>query len=99
MTALIQSINILQPGVCVEFTNGDKGLVVSANDEDVLAPEVLSFRTNVIYNMADPAVTAEVQIRDIMKTMDNRYVMDTELLKSYEGRTVHMGEKLTHKNY
>ena len=99
VTALIQSINILQPGVCVEFTNGDKGLVVSANDEDVLAPEVLSFRTNVIYNMADPAVTAEVQIRDIMKTMDNRYVMDTELLKSYEGRTVHMGEKLTHKNY
>ena len=99
VTALIQSINILQPGVCVEFTNGDKGLVVSANDEDVLAPEILSFRTNVIYNMADPAVTAEVQIRDIMKTMDNRYVVDTELLKNYEGRTVRMGEKLTHKNY
>ena len=99
VTALIQSINILQPGVCVEFTNGDKGLVVSANDEDVLAPEILSFRTNVIYNMADPAVTAEVQIRDIMKTMDNRHVVDTELLKSYEGHTVHMGEKLAHKNY
>ena len=99
VAALIESINILQPGVCVEFTNGDKGLVVSANDEDVLAPEILSFRTNVIYNMADPAVTAEVQIRDIMKTMDNRYVVDTELLKNYEGRTVRMGEKLTHKNY
>ena len=96
---MIRSINILQPGVCVEFTNGDKGLVVSSNDSDVLAPEILSFRTNVIYNMADPAVTAEVQIRDIMKTMDNRHVVDTELLKSYEGHTVRMGEKMAHKNY
>lgn len=99
VTALIQSINILQPGVCVEFTNGDKGLVVSSNEEDVLEPEILSFRTNEIYNMADPAVAAEVQIRDIMKTMDNRHVVNTELLADYQGRTVHMGEKLTHKNY
>lgn len=99
VTALIQSINILQPGVCVEFTNGDKGLVVSSNDEDVLEPEILSFRTNEIYNMADPEVAARVQIRDIMKTMDNRHVVNKELLAEYQGRTVRMGEKLTHKNY
>ena len=99
VTALIQSINILQPGVCVEFTNGDKGLVVSSNDEDVLEPEILSFRTNEIYNMADPEVAARVQIRDIMKTMDNRHVVNKELLADYQGRTVRMGEKLTHKNY
>lgn len=99
VTALIQSINILQPGVCVEFTNGDKGLVVSSNDEDVLEPEILSFRTNEIYNMADPEVAAKVQIRDIMKTMDNRHVVNKELLADYQGRTVRMGEKLTHKNY
>ena len=99
VTALIQSINILQPGVCVEFTNGDKGLVVSSNDEDVLEPEILSFRTNEIYNMADPEVAARVQIRDIMKTMDNRHVVNKELLADYQGRTVRMGEKLTHNNY
>ena len=99
VTALIQSINMLQPGVCVEFTNGDKGLVVSSNDEDVLEPEILSFRTNEIYNMADPEVAARVQIRDIMKTMDNRHVVNKELLADYQGRTVRMGEKLTHKNY
>lgn len=99
VTALIQSINILQPGVCVEFTNGDKGLVVSSNDEDVLEPEILSFCTNEIYNMADPEVAARVQIRDIMKTMDNRHVVNKELLADYQGRTVRMGEKLTHKNY
>lgn len=99
VTALIQSINILQPGVCVEFTNGDKGLVVSSNDEDVLEPEILSFRTNEIYNMADPEVAARVQIRDIMKTMDNRHVVNKELLADYQGRIVRMGEKLTHKNY
>lgn len=99
VTALIKSINILQPGVCVEFTNGDKGLVVSSNDEDVLEPEILSFRTNEIYNMADPEVAARVQIRDIMKTMDNRHVVNKELLADYQGRIVRMGEKLTHKNY
>lgn len=99
VTALIQSINILQPGVCVEFTNGDKGLVVSSNDEDVLEPEILSFHTNEIYNMADPEVAAKVQIRDIMKTMDNRHVVNKELLADYQGRIVRMGEKLTHKNY
>ena len=34
--ALLDSINILSPGVCVEFTNGDKGLVVTAHDSNVL---------------------------------------------------------------
>ena len=49
--------------------------------------------------MADPEVAAKVQIRDIMKTMDNRHVVNNELLADYQGRTVRMGEKLTHKNY
>lgn len=91
--ALVESINILQPGVCVELTNGDKGLVVKGNDDNVLSPMVLSFKDNSVYNMADPNVVKEVQIKDIMKTMDNRHVMDSDMLKEYTGNTLHMGDK------
>ena len=99
VSALVESINILQPGVCIEFTDGERGLVVVANDADVLSPVILSFHDNVLYNMADSSISAKVQIKDIMRTMDNRHVMDNELLKSYMGNTVHLGEKRAKKNY
>lgn len=99
VNALIQSINILTPGVCVELTNGEKGLVVEGNDEDVLAPQILSFRDNVIYNLSERYVAEKIQIKDIMKTMDNRHVVDTDLLEKYRGETVHLGERRSKKNY
>ena len=91
--ALLDSINILSPGVCVEFTNGDKGLVVTANDSNVLEPFVLSFNDNKLYNLADSKVAEQMKIKDIMKTMDNRHVVDKEFLSQYKGKTLHMGEK------
>ena len=91
--ALLDSINILSPGVCVEFTNGDKGLVVTANDSNVLEPFVLSFKDNKLYNLADSKVAEQMKIKDIMKTMDNRHVVDREFLSQYMGKTLHMGEK------
>ncbi len=97
--ALVESINILQPGVCVELTNGDKGLVVKGNDDSVLAPMILSFKDNMIYNMADPNVTSQVQIKDIMRTMDNRHVVDKDMLNKYKGDTVHIGERRANKSY
>jgi HD-GYP domain-containing protein (c-di-GMP phosphodiesterase class II) len=97
VNALVASINILQAGVCVELTNGDRGLVVAANDADVLSPIILSFRDNVLYNMSDRYIASEIQIKDIMKTMDNRHVMNNDMLSQYEGSAVHMGEKLPGK--
>lgn len=97
--ALINSINILEPGVCVELTTGDRGLVIAAGAMNVLEPFVLSFRDNQIYNLGDPAVSAEIQIKDIMKTMDNRHVMDHDMLAQYSGNTVHIGERRSKKNY
>ncbi len=97
--ALIESVNILHPGVCVELTNGDKGLVVKGNDGDVLAPMILSFKDNTIYNMADPSVVKMIQIKDIMKTMDNRHVVDREMLEKYSGETVKMGQRRERKYY
>lgn len=97
--ALIESVNILQPGVCVELTNGERGLVVEGNDEDVLAPMILSFKDNTIYNMADKYISKEIQIKDIMRTMDNRHVIDRDMLEKYAGEIVHIGEKRPKKSY
>ncbi len=94
INALLESINILQPGVCVELTNGDKGLVIAANDANILEPFVLSFKDNQIYNLGDKFVAEEMQIKDIMKTMDNRHVVDNNMLSQYTGKTIHVGDKL-----
>lgn len=79
--ALIKSINILVPGVSVELNTGEKALVLSANEQNVLRPMVLMFRDNSIVDLADMDMYEDLEIRDIMKTMDNRYVMDMNLLK------------------
>lgn len=97
--ALIESINILQPGVCVELTNGERGLVVEGNDDDVLAPMILSFKDNCIYNMADMNTARDIQIKDIMRTMDNRHVVNPDMLEKYAGEVVHMGERRSKKSY
>ncbi len=96
--ALINSINILEPGVCVELTNGDRGLVLTAG-VDVLEPFVLSFRDNRIYNLGDREVAEQMQIKDVMKTMDNRHVVEPDLLDQYAGEVVKLGERRKKKSY
>lgn len=97
--ALLSSINILSPGVCVEMVNGDRGLVIAVNNSNVLEPFVLSFRDNKVHNLGDSKESKEMQIKDIMKTMDNRHVVDNDLLAQYTGSTVHMGERNENKNF
>jgi 5'-deoxynucleotidase YfbR-like HD superfamily hydrolase len=79
--ALVASINILNPGVSVELSNGEKALVLSENSSDILRPMVLMFRDNSILDLDNKAASNGVEILDIMKTLDNRHVMDTNLLK------------------
>ncbi len=83
VNALIGAINILYPGVCVELTNGEKGLVIRENEENIFEPMVLNFRDNSLYDLSSSLVKEAMQIRDIMKTMDNRIKLDPELLKDY----------------
>ena len=80
---LLNSVQILYPGVCVELTNKDKGLVITENDRDILRPMVLSFSRNEILNLNSDKIYNEVQIANIMKTMDNRIKIDPETLKQY----------------
>lgn len=84
--ALIKSIKILTPGVCVELTNGEKGLVISENTDNVLRPIVLGFTTNKIYDLSNNGVYRRYQITDIMKTMDNRIKVDRDTLEEYMNR-------------
>ena len=80
VTTLVQSIKILFPGVSVELNTGEKALVLVENPQNILRPVVLSFRDNSIIDLSIKE-NADVEIVDIMKTMDNRYIMDIEKLK------------------
>ncbi len=81
--ALVNSINILAPGTSVELTSGEKALVLSVNAQDVLRPMVLVFSSNQIVDLSDRRLFDDLEIADIMKTMDNRYVMDEDALKKF----------------
>ena len=80
--ALLDSINILLPGASIELNTGEKALVIRTNERDVLRPTILSFRDNKIIDLSDKKFYGNLEIVDIMKTMDNRYVMDTDKMKS-----------------
>ncbi len=79
--ALTQVIHLVPPGCSVQFTNGEKGIVLTENDDDVLRPFVLNFRDNKIFNLADGKTYEQFQIKDVLKTLDNRYLMVEEYQK------------------
>lgn len=81
VNALTNSINILIPGVSVELNNGAKALVLVENKQNILKPLILTFQDNKVIDLDSRDNRGRLEIVDIMKTMDNRYVMDTELLK------------------
>lgn len=81
--ALVSSLRMLYPGVCVELSNRSTGIVILENEENVLRPLVLGFRYNEIYNLMADDVYKKVQIKDIMKTMDKRVKVDKSTIEEY----------------
>lgn len=79
--ALVRSVKILFPGVSVELNTGEKALVLAENRNDVLRPTVLVFHDNSVLDLSSRG-NADYEIVDIMKTLDNRYIMDIEALKA-----------------
>ena len=77
--ALIRCINILTPGSSVILNTGEKALVLSENSRDILRPMVLSLQDNSIIDLG-LKVNWDIEIDDIMKTMDNRYIINTDAL-------------------
>ena len=78
---LIRAINILYPGVSIELNTGEKALVITANEQNILEPMILMFGDNSIVDLSNRTTYGDLEIKDIMKTMDNRHVMDMDLLK------------------
>ena len=93
--ALTQAIHIVPMGCTVQFTDRSKGIVLTENGDDILRPFVLSFHDNRVYNLADGKVYEKIQIADVLKTMDNRYIMTDrfaeyqEALKRGEVKAIH----------
>ena len=79
VSALIRSVNILFPGVSIELSTGEKAMVLVENKSNILRPTVLSYRDNSIIDLS-LAINEDIEVVDIMKTLDNRYIMDNETL-------------------
>ncbi|MCM1216260.1 MAG: phosphohydrolase [Lachnospiraceae bacterium] len=77
--ALVRAVNILFAGVTVELSTGDRALVLVENPQDILRPTVLNFRDNAIIDLSLRG-NAKIRIVDITKTLDNRHVMDSDVV-------------------
>ena len=82
-SALIKSINIVVPGCSVELNSGEKALVINENEKDILKPIVLTFSDNKIIDLGQELVYGGMYIKDVMKTMDNRCVVDKSALAGF----------------
>ena len=85
VNALISAIHLLPPGCSVDLSTGGKALVVEENPVDFMHPVILQFSDNKLYDLADPNVSKNIQIVDVMKTMDNRIQVDEDTLKQFKG--------------
>lgn len=81
--ALLKSINILVPGVCVELSNKEKGLVIKENQENILRPVILGFENNTVYDLSDDLTFMKIRLFDILKTTDNRVPLDKDFIDKY----------------
>lgn len=81
--ALIKGINILNAGVCVELTNGVRALVIKENEENLLRPILLDLDKNVVYDLSRDNVYGNVQIKDVLKTMDKRVKLSDDFVNNF----------------
>lgn len=83
ISTLAECIHIVPHAASVDLSTGDKGIILVENPKDYMRPILLSLGNNKIYDLSQDEVYEEIQIKDIMKTMDNRVAMDEETLKQF----------------
>ena len=83
VAALTDCIRIVPKGCCVELSNGEKALVVTANESNFMAPIVLQFSDNKLLDLSNPIIASTHQIVDVMRTMDNRIEVDEDTVKQF----------------
>ena len=92
--ALVASINLLAEGVCVELSTGENALVITPNDENIFRPMVLCFSSNTIIDLAMTALYADIEIVDVVKSFDNRYVLKPEESNTTSGDVQDRGTEI-----
>ena len=80
---LAQCIHIIPTGASVDLNNGEKAVVLVENLENYMQPVILRLRDNNIYDLSDPLVNRNIQVLDLMKTMDNRVEIDENTIKQF----------------
>lgn len=80
--ALVNSINVLSQGISVVLNTGDTALILAENPRNILRPVVLCYKDNSIMDLNDDFMYGDIEVADIMRTMDNRHVMNTDVLKT-----------------
>lgn len=83
VSTLAECIHIVPHAASVDLSTGDKGIILVENPKDYMRPILLCLSNNKIYDLSQDDVYQEIQITDIMKTMDNRVAMDEETLKQF----------------
>lgn len=78
--ALTKVIHILAPGVSVVLNSDEKALVLKENADNILRPMLLSFADNSIIDLK-LSEYADLEIVDVLKSLDNRCIIDYEKLK------------------
>ena len=84
VTVLTQCIHVLPSGCCVDFANGQKGIVIEENAKDFSQPRVILFSDNRLLDFSNVTLQKAMHIVDVMKTMDVRLKADQETLKKYK---------------
>lgn len=84
VTALIQSIHILPNGRCIEFSNGQKGIIIAENQKNYAQPVVVLFSNNQRIDFTETKFQKNMHITDVMKTMDVRLKVDRDTIKQYK---------------
>ena len=64
----------------MELSNGETALVLSTNPRNLLKPMVLVFSSNTIIDLARSTIYEGLEVVDILRSFDSRYVMDKEAL-------------------
>lgn len=99
VSILAQCIHIIPAGASIDLSTKDKAIVLIENPKDYMKPVILRLSDNQIYDLSDDDVSKNIQIVDLMKTMDNRIEIDEDTIKLFHAdeRIKEMTEKFKNK--
>ena len=74
--ALSSTIIFLSEGTCVKLTSGETAIVLETDRDNIFRPLVLLTSANKVVDLARNSAYRNVEVADVAKTYDSRYVLD-----------------------